>query len=503
MVWVVKKAAGSRVTGGIHAIGKTGGKARGMIRGALPGLTAVLLLSACARPSLPGGHDGPTVAPVHAAYTDLMSKYVDRPSPSVLLGGAYKGLEEVLARAGIKDSHLQAPVLNGGQSGDWNSFRQVYNRAIATYGQRIGADKLEYGAIRQMANSLKDCQTRFLSPAEVQQQRQELSGQQAFGGIGVIMKNSSGHPTLLRVMNGPARKAGLRPGDEVIGVNGHPTSGDSFAAVRDSIRGPRGTEVTLLVRRPGVAQPISFRMTRGQVQAPVLDAAILANRVGYLHFYSFPTNVLTQLDAALRVFDQRNVAGIILDVRANSGGDQQTIVEAVSRFAKSGVVEVEVQRNGQRTPLEVDPSVYWQSPKPLALLADGDTQSGGEIFAKALQERGVPVFGLPTAGCAASGHTFPLGDGSALEISTAKILSGQGAEINHVGIVPNHRVAYPTSELAAGQDPQLAAALAYFLQPGAGGQPAVRPAPAAALPPLVKPFLRPGALSNGPVPIVK
>src|SRR5262249_55765581 len=147
-------------------------------------------------------------------------------------------------------------------------------------------------------------------------------------------------------------------------------------------------------------------------------------------------------------FDQNGVSSVIFDVRANTGGDQQTILAGMSRFIKAGTVEVQTDRSGQRQTVNVEPGVYLKNPKPLVVLADEDTQSGGEIFAKAMQEEGgYSVIGATTSGCAASARMFQLSDGSGLEVSTAKIVSGQGQDINRVGVKPDQEVKYPVDDL--------------------------------------------------------
>ena len=202
-----------------------------------------------------------------------------------------------------------------------------------------------------------------------------------------------------------------------------------------------------------------------------------------MHIYSFPQGLQSQVYSAIQTFEQRGVTSILLDLRANTGGDHQTILTLLSYFIKSGTVESETDRNGQSQPFTVDGSTYWKSPKPVVVLVDDDTQSGGELFAKAMQEEGgYPIFGMKTAGCAASARTFDLGDGSAIEISTGKIVSGKGADINRTGVTPDQVVDYPVTDLAAGRDPQLGAAAQAAAARATSGQGAAAPMPASASP---------------------
>ena len=457
---------------------------------------------------MPWQRDDPSLDPIHAAYQTLMSNYVDAPSPVLLLSAAYESSRQVLADAGVRDGQLQPPVWADGEAANWGRFLTAYSQITDKYGKQVGSDKLEYAAINGMASSLKDCQTRFFDPSAMKERQAAAAGQQQFGGIGVLMKNIPGHPTVLRVLDGPGRAAGLKPGDEIVAIDGKPTTGKTFEQVRNSIRGPQGSSVRITVKRPGESGTQDFHMARGQIQAPIIDAAILGNSIGYIHLYNFPQAIPPEIDKALAVFDQRGVDSVIFDVRANTGGDQQAILQVMSRFIKGGTPEVQIERNGPRQPFPLDPSLYWKNPRPLVVLADEDTQSGGEVFAKAMQEEGgYKVIGATTSGCAASAHLYQLSDGSGLEVSIGKLMSGRGADINRVGVRPDEDVKYPVDDLAAGRDPQLAAALEALRGTGAGqptNVPVAAPAAGGALtPPILKPIGPAATGSGAPIQILK
>ncbi len=476
---------------------------------------AVVLLLSLSLAACSGGpiqRQDPGVDPMLKAYKAVMENYVDAPDPATLLQSAYMGARRVLTDQGIAVADLQPPAWTQGEQENWQRFLQAYAQITDRYAKQVGSNRLEYAAISAMAESLKDCQTHFFDPPAVAERQAEVNDQQPqFGGIGVILKNIPGHPTLLRVLDGPARAAGLRPGDEIVSIDGKPVAGQTFEQVRNSIRGPQGTQVQVTVRRPGQNGPMSFDVSRAQIQAPVFDAGILGSGepVGYLHIYSFPAGIPEQLDNALSVFDERGVQSIVLDVRANTGGEQQNILAALGRFINGGTVEIQTDRSGKQTPLQVDPSLYWKHPKTLVVLADEDTQSGGEIFAKAMQEEGgYRLIGAPTAGCTGTGRAYDLGDGSRIEVTTAKVVSGNGADINRVGVQPDQQVAYPMEDLAAGRDPQLGAALgALGIVPGrssgASPAPSGQGSPDANQgSPLVKPLGGPTPAGSG-VPIIK
>ncbi|HLY67780.1 MAG TPA: hypothetical protein VKU60_19735, partial [Chloroflexota bacterium] len=172
----------------------------------------ILSLAGCASPRLPWQQSDTSPIAIEKAYNALMDNYVDSPNAVLLLQAAYQGTRQTLVDAGIQDSGLQPPAWTQGQAANWTRFAAAYDQIDAKYGKQVGTDKLEYAAINQMAGSLKDCQTRFLDPAGLAEQQGSAAGQQQFGGVGVLMKNIPGHPTVLRVLDGPARLAGLKQG---------------------------------------------------------------------------------------------------------------------------------------------------------------------------------------------------------------------------------------------------------------------------------------------------
>ncbi|MFI5269633.1 MAG: S41 family peptidase, partial [Chloroflexota bacterium] len=326
----------------------------------------IVSLAGCAGPKMPFQHQDPGLDPIQQAYDDLTQNYVDPPSSTMLLQGAYDGAKAVLADNGIQDAGLAGPTWADSASSNWDRFAQAYNQLTDKYAASLGSDKLEYAAIHGMAGSLKDCQTSYFDPAALKQRQGELAGQQQFGGVGVLMKNIPGHPTVLRVLDGPAKSTDIKPGDEIVAVDGKAVTGETFEQVRNSIRGPQGSTVTITVKRPGSNGTLDFQIARAQIQAPIVDAAILGGTIGYLHLYSFPAGIADQVDNALKVFAQRGVESIILDVRANTGGDQATILAVMGRFIKSSdPVETQIERAGDRKSFGVDPSLYWSRPFPL------------------------------------------------------------------------------------------------------------------------------------------
>jgi carboxyl-terminal processing protease len=193
----------------------------------------------------------------------------------------------------------------------------------------------------------------------------------------------------------------------------------------------------------------------------VLKAQIPDGNVGYLRFYAFPEPLTGQLDQALREFERRDVRAVIVDLRDNSGGQLDVVTKVTSRFIPDGPLFQGVSLSGEKTVYQADGS-YWKPARPLVVLTNAGTGSGGEIFAAAVKEHRVGLLvGTTTSGCVSTGQLFLLPDRSALEIATNRVLSGiGGVELNKVGVSPNVQVPVTkTDDVVTEREQQLAKAL--------------------------------------------
>jgi len=152
----------------------------------------------------------------------------------------------------------------------------------------------------------------------------------------------------------------------------------------------------------------------------------------------------------------------VLDLRGNSAGRLDVGVRLLSRFISEGVLFRQVDRSGRVR--SISPIAAYAGPSlPVVVLVDGGTASMGEIFASAIQEHGVGwVVGSPTAGSVAAAEVYPLGDGSAIQVTVTEIYSGQGRPLNGAGVQPDLEVAPSLDDLARGVDRQLVAGMQFL-----------------------------------------
>jgi carboxyl-terminal processing protease len=267
---------------------------------------------------------------------------------------------------------------------------------------------------------------------------------------------------VLEVFDGsPAAKAGIRTGDKIVEVDGESVAGGTSENAISRIRGTLGSTVEVVVERRGSPQPLRFTLERAEIKLAFVRWDVIqrpdGRKVGYLQIRGFPEpSVDERVGQALAEIDQRQVDGLVLDLRGNSGGRIDVGMKVASRFLRDGVVFQQIDRNGRERQVRPTTGQYWERTMPIVALVDGGTASMGEILASALQESGAArVVGTQTAGSVAGARLFPLANGGALQITVLTITSGRGTVLNDVGLKPDVAIDLSDDDLLGGVDVQL------------------------------------------------
>lgn len=364
----------------------------------------------------------------------------------------------------ILDEAHSAPQLESTME-PLSTFWEVLVRLKTSYVDRLDDDRsLAYGAIQGMLKTLNDPYTRFMDPDSYSSFRTESQG--SFEGIGAVLgvstkdKPEEAEPIIVKPFEGgPAFKAGLKVEDVIVAVDGKPTKGVVLDEVVRWIRGPRGTEITLTIRRKDVEKAFDVPIKRDRVELPTLESEI-KDGIGIIRLYAFNENSLMLLDKALTDLQTKKVKGLVLDLRDNPGGLLDVAVGVASRFVANGPVVYVEERGNQETVLKVTPPAVHEYSLPMVVLVNKGSASASEIVSGALQDVDrAALVGETTFGKGLVQTVVPLRDGSAVAITTARYLTPSKRDINHKGIVPDYQVALSEEELKAGQDPQEAKAL--------------------------------------------
>ena len=308
---------------------------------------------------------------------------------------------------------------------------------------------MTYGAISGMVDALGDTgHSRFLTPTMVKEMA-ELE-RSKFQGIGAEIELKAGHVVIVVPLDGsPAQRAGLRPGDIILQVNGKNVTGQPLDQVVREVSGPAGTPVTLTILAPASGHTSQITLTRATIEMHDVTWQMLpGTNIVDLRIAGFSHGVNDDLRKALIDIKKGTATGLVLDLRNNPGGLLEEAVDTASQFLAGGNVLLVKNARGTEKPVPVKPGGE-ATGIPLVTLVNGGTASGAEIVAGALQDaHRARLVGEATFGTGTVLSQFKLADGSALLLAIEEWLTPAGHVIWHKGIKPEVVVA-----LAAGASP--------------------------------------------------
>ena len=310
------------------------------------------------------------------------------------------------------------------------------------------------GAISGMVKTLDDPHSIYLDPKMYELMRSHTEG--SFGGVGIVMGFKDNKITVISVMEGtPSEAAGIKTGDEIIAVDGVPTSEIEPEEVVLHIRGEIGSEVTLRVRRAG-EEDKDYVVRRATIQVHTVAGQMLPDTdgIGYIRIASFSEHTADEFKDAYHALENEGVKGMIIDLRENPGGLVTSCVAIANMVVPKGPVVSVVQKDGRREEYESELS---EEKYPLVVLIDGNSASASEILAGALQDTGAAtIVGQTSYGKGSVQVILPLYDDDALKLTIAKYYTPSGRSIDGTGIEPDVRVE-PQADSA--QDVQLLKAI--------------------------------------------
>jgi len=300
----------------------------------------------------------------------------------------------------------------------------------------LDATALSQGAIRGMLDALGDVHASYLDPDFFSAELERFRG--SFEGIGAEVSMKDGQVVVVApIPDTPAERAGIRPGDTILEVNGESTQGLGVFEVVARIRGPEGTTVDLLILHRNDSSPTPITITRGVVKVPTVDLRILTGGLAHLKVQFFGENTSKELEDALERVEQFNTKGLILDLRNNPGGRVDTVVEMTSQFLDSGLVLYQIDGQDKRTDYEVKSGGKAQDISMVVLVNDFSASSS-EIMAGALRDHGrAQLIGTTTFGKGSVNIQRALSDGSGVYFTIARWYTPNGTLIEGGGIEPD------------------------------------------------------------------
>lgn len=347
---------------------------------------------------------------------------------------------------------------------DFNLFWEVWNIMRDKYLEQPIADtRLFYGALTGLVASVGDPYTAFLDPETTGKFNSELSG--TFDGIGAEIGIKKDQLLVVAPLPGtPAEKAGLRPGDRILAIDGKDTTGMAIDYAVSIIRGPKGTNVVLRIWREGWEQTKDITITRESIHIDSVTWKMLDNNVAQIKLVQFNGETTAKFETAVREILLKNPKGIILDMRSNPGGYFDSALAVASFWVPAPQPMVIQKTKGNRQ--QKFPSLNRASLKnmPTVVLVNSGTASGAEIVAGALQDYGkATLVGEKTFGKGSVQDYTGLNGGSSIKITVAEWLTPKGRHINKEGIAPDIEVKLTKEDYEADKDPQLDKAIELLL----------------------------------------
>ena len=400
-------------------------------------------------------------AEISSSYHYLTSEFYKRVDDQRVLDGAQAGLVNALGKQHVAG---KVPALHA--TGDEANVRAIeldVEDAQRAAGKRVSSTDLTYAAIAGMLNSVHDRYTVFLDPKDYAELNSGLDGAD-FGGTGIVIQEDDASKYIAVsdvVPDGPADKAGIQQDDLITAIDGQSTKGWTVDRASAHLRGKEGTKVSITIQRDGKTLS-PYALTRAKIHQLSVFDKILPGNIGYVALTVFGKDTATELTAALGRLQKKGARAYILDLRNNGGGYLNAAVGVSSKFISSGPIVSVESRGSNITTYEASDTAI--APVPLAVLVNQFTASASEITSGAIQDSGVgTLVGTKTYGKGVVQTIFPLPDGSAVKITTARYLTPHNRDINHLGIDPDIVVAEPRSARFGDpkSDPQLRRAMQF------------------------------------------
>ena len=309
----------------------------------------------------------------------------------------------------------------------YRAFTAALNAIETNYIDKVDSDNVVYGAVRGMLGTL-DPHSSFFSPKEYAQMRERQEGR--YYGIGVSIQAIDGDITAMQVFEqSPAYKKGIRRGDVLANVEGEDTKGWTVDQAMRKLRGPKGTEVGVGVRRRGYSEMIKFALTRDEVYIPTVPAYFMIDdTTGYIRMQDFGENTDRDVKHALRELSSKGMKRLLFDIRGNPGGPLDQAIKVSNEFLPKGKMIVYTRGrvpNSDQDYRATEESEF--TDMPIVALVNRNSASAAEIVSGALQDHDrAYLVGETTFGKALVQSVYRISGGAGLALTTAHYYTPSG-----------------------------------------------------------------------------
>ena len=310
------------------------------------------------------------------------------------------------------------------------------------YYDDIENEKLQDGLYTGLIDGLGDKYSVYYNEEDYQALQISTTGQYYGIGAGLSQDKDTMVVTVNKVYEGtPSESAGLLKDDVIVSVDGTEAASMELSELVKLIRGEKGTTVHLEIYRPSTEENLSFDVERQDITLPSVSHKMFEDGIGYVHIDSFETETATQFEEAVKDLEDQGMKALIIDVRYNPGGMVTAVVQILDDILPEGTVVYTEDKNGNRQDYTSSGDTYLDY--PIAVLINGESASASEILAGAIKDYQYgTLIGTTTFGKGIVQTIFPLEDGDAVKLTTAKYFTPNGNYIHGVGIEPDIELEY-------------------------------------------------------------
>lgn len=342
---------------------------------------------------------------------------------------------------------------------DYSSVESLYDALKASYDGDLDTAKLLDGIKTGLAEASGDPYTIYMNTKEAEEFNKQLNG--TFSGIGAELgQDAAKNLIIVAPISGfPASKAGLRPQDMIVEIDGTSTAGLNVSEAVTKIRGPKGTDVTLRILR-NKKEDIKVTITREDIKIPSVKHEILEGNIGYLQITQFNEETSGLAVKAAQEFKDKGVKGVVLDLRGNPGGLLSSSVAVSSLWLPKGATVLQEKRGSLIVATELASGNDILAGIPTAVLINEGSASASEIMAGALKDNKVAtIFGVKSYGKGSVQQIKELQGGGELKVTIARWYRPNGDNIDKKGINPDTEVKMTEEDYKNSRDPQKDAAI--------------------------------------------
>lgn len=373
--------------------------------------------------------------------------------------------------SGVSIKNLQQLInLDNGkpENVDFSLFWKVYNDLNTKYvdNGKVDSQKILYGAISGLVNSVGDPYTVFFEPVTSKKFQEEISG--SFGGVGIeIGKRNNILTVIAPIKDTPAFNAGIKTGDKILKIDGKSTADFAIEEAVNLIRGKKGTKVILTIQT-GTDTARDIELIRDAIKVPTIEWKLIeqnGKKIAYMQIYSFNQTVDSEFKKASEEILKSNANRLIIDLRNNPGGLLDSAINLAGWFLdKNQVIVSEVFGDGIKNEFRSDGNSLLKK-YPTIILMNGGSASASEILAGALHDnRNIKIVGEKSFGKGSVQELQNYSDGSSLKVTIAKWLTPAGISISEKGIEADVEIEIKEEDFkeedkieigTPGKDPQL------------------------------------------------